>query len=85
MVVEQSMTVADVVAKAADGSLDDFLKNAVAFLIRELMEGEITAEIGAGRGEVAPEQRERYRNGYRPRGWETRVWGDRAAGPAQAV
>lgn len=73
MVVEQSMTVADVVAKAADGSLDDFLKNAVAFFVRQLMEGEITAEIGAGRGEVAPEERVTHRNGYRPRGWETRV------------
>ncbi|HET9117234.1 MAG TPA: hypothetical protein VFN75_04020 [Pseudonocardiaceae bacterium] len=41
MVVEQSMTVADVVAKAADGSLDEFLKNAVAFFVRELMESEI--------------------------------------------
>lgn len=73
MVVEQSMTVADVVAKAADGSLDDFLRNAVAFFVRELMEGEITAEVGAGRGEVAPEQRQTHRNGYRPRSWETRV------------
>ena len=73
MVVEQSMTVADVVAKAADGSLDEFLKNAVAFFVRELMESEITAEIGAARGQVAPESRETHRNGYRPRGWETRV------------
>jgi putative transposase len=73
MVVEQSMTVADVVAKAADGGLDEFLKNAVAFFVRELMEGEITAEIGAGRGVVAPESRETHRNGYRPRSWETRV------------
>lgn len=73
MVVDESMTVADVVAKAADGSLDDFLKNAVAFFVRELMESEITAEVGAGRGVVAPESRETHRNGYRPRGWETRV------------
>ena len=73
MVESQSMTVADVVAKAADGSLDGFLKNAVAFLVRELMESEISAEIGAGRGQVAPESRETHRNGYRSRGWETRV------------
>jgi transposase-like protein len=37
------------------------------------MEAEITAEIGAGLGEVAPETRLTHRNGYRPRAWETRV------------
>jgi putative transposase len=36
------------------------------------MEAEITAEIGAGRGEVSA-QRVTHRNGYRPRLWETRV------------
>ena len=40
---------------------------------RELMEAEISAEIGAELGEVAPETRVTHRNGYRPRPWETRV------------
>ena len=40
---------------------------------RELMEAEISAEIGAELGEVAPETRITHRNGYRPRPWETRV------------
>ena len=40
---------------------------------RELMEGEVSAEIGAAFGEVAPETRLTHRNGYRPRAWETRV------------
>ena len=39
---------------------------------RELMEAEISAEIGAARGEVSAERRT-HRNGYRPRPWETRV------------
>jgi hypothetical protein len=73
MVVEQSMTVADVVAQARDGRLDDFVREAVALVARELMEAEITGEIGAGRGEIAPEVRATHRNGYRPRVWETRV------------
>ena len=73
MAVEQSMTVADVVAKAADGNLEELIKSAVAFFVRELMEAEITAEVGAGRGEIAPEDRVTHRNGYRPRMWETRV------------
>ena len=37
------------------------------------MEAEISDEIGAGLGEVAPESRLTHRNGYRPRPWETRV------------
>ena len=73
MVEGQSMTVADVVAKAMDGRLEDFVKEAVALVARELMEGEISADIGAGLGEVAPEVRLTHRNGYRPRAWETRV------------
>ena len=51
----QSMTVADVVARTMDGRLEDFVREAVALVARELMEGEISAEIGAGLGEVAPE------------------------------
>jgi putative transposase len=69
----QSMTVADVVAKAMDGRLEDFVREAVALVARELMEGEVSAEIGAGLGEVAPDVRLTHRNGYRPRAWETRV------------
>ena len=69
----QSMTVADVVAKAMDGRLEDFVREAVALVARELMEGEISGEIGAALGEVAPETRLTHRNGYRPRAWETRV------------
>jgi putative transposase len=37
------------------------------------MEAEISDEIGAALGGVAPEARSTLRNGYRPRGWETRV------------
>jgi transposase-like protein len=51
----------------------DFLREAVAIVAAQLMDAEITAQIGAGRGEVAPESRSTHRNGYRSRGWETRV------------
>ena len=37
-----------------------------------LMDAEITAQIGAGHGEVSSD-RVTHRNGYRSRGWETRV------------
>jgi putative transposase len=70
----QSMTtVADVVGQVRDGRLEDMVREAVVLVTRELMEAEITAEVGAGLGEVAPESRSTYRNGYRPRAWETRV------------
>ena len=58
MVEGQSMTtVADVVAQVRDGRLEDFVREAVVLVARELMEGEISAEIGAELGEVAPERR----------------------------
>jgi putative transposase len=74
MVEVQSMTtVADVVAQVREGRLDDFVREAVVLVARELMEGEISAEVGAELGEVAPDARCTHRNGYRPRGCETRV------------
>jgi putative transposase len=69
----QSMTVADVVAQVRDGRLEDFVREAVALVARELMEVEVSDEIGAALGEVAPESRLTHRNGYRSRAWETRV------------
>jgi putative transposase len=74
MVEGQSMTtVADVVAQVRDGRLEDFVREAVVLVARELMEGEISGEIGAELGEVAPDARSTHRNGYRSRAWETRV------------
>src|ERR1700689_2159920 len=74
MVEGQSMTtVADVVAQVRDGRLEDMVREAVVLVTRELMEAEISTEVGAGLGEVAPDARVTHRNGYRPRMWETRV------------
>src|SRR6516225_2018710 len=74
MVEGQSMTtVADVVAQVRDGRLEDFVREAVVLVARELMEAEISGEIGAELGEIAPESRVTHRNGYRSRPWETRV------------
>jgi transposase-like protein len=72
MAESQSMTTAEVVARTLITEHSDFLRDAVAMVARELMEAEISGQIGAGRGEVSPE-RSTHRNGYRPRGWETRV------------
>src|SRR3984885_15208540 len=69
----QRMTVADVLAQVRDGRLEDFVKEAVVLVARELMEAEVSEQVGAELGEVAPGARATYRNGYRPRPWETRV------------
>jgi putative transposase len=66
------MTAADVVAGVLAGEHGDFVREAVALVARELMEAEVSAEVGAELGEVS-ESRVTHRNGYRPRPWETRV------------
>src|SRR5437764_9375552 len=66
------MTAADVVAKVMAGEHGDFVREAVALVAHELMEAEISLEVGAELHEVSDE-RLTHRNGYRPRPWETRV------------
>lgn len=68
----QSMTTAEVVARTLLDEHADFLREAVAMVAAQLMEAEVSAEVGARRGEVSP-GRITHRNGYRPRAWETRV------------
>jgi hypothetical protein len=63
MAEDQRMTVADVVAQARDGRLEDFVREAVGPVARELMEAEISEQIGAELGEVAPETRRRIAMG----------------------
>ena len=72
MAERQSMTTAEVVAKTLIDEHHDFLKEAVELVAAQLMEAEISGEIGAQRGEVSSE-RITHRNGNRPRAWETRV------------
>jgi putative transposase len=66
------MTTADVVGRVMAGEHGDFVREAVALVARELMEAEISVEVGAELGEVSSE-RTAHRNGYRARPWETRV------------
>ena len=49
----------------------DFLREAVRTLVQELMEIEVTRQIGAARHERTLE-RKTHRNGYRHRSWDTR-------------
>jgi putative transposase len=59
--------------RKADTADVDFLREGVRTLAQALMEVEVTAQVGAERGQRAPERRVTHRNGYRPRDWDTRV------------
>src|SRR5215216_6114659 len=72
MADRQSMTTQELVRRTLLDEHGDFLREAVAMVATQLMEAEISGEIGAGLGEVSAE-RVTHRNGYRPRAWETRV------------
>ncbi len=51
----------------------DVLRQSVEFMVRELIEAEVAAHLGAEHGERAPGRRLAQRNGYRQRQWNTRV------------
>ena len=68
----QMMTAADVALSVIGGDHGDLLRDAVALVVRELMEAEVAQLTGAQRGERSHE-RVTHLNGYRPRLWETRV------------
>jgi putative transposase len=51
----------------------DLIREAVGFLCHQIMEAEVTAQIGAGLGERAPAERATHRNGYRERRFDTRA------------
>jgi putative transposase len=58
--------------RKAEGADVDFLREGVQTLAQALMEVEVSARIGAERGQRTPE-RVTQRNGDRPRDWDTRV------------
>jgi putative transposase len=58
--------------RKAEGADVDFLREGVQTLAQALMEVEVSARIGAERGQRTPE-RVTQRNGYRPHDWDTRV------------
>jgi transposase-like protein len=68
---EQSMPVLDLLRKGEEAR-EDPLREIVRWTIQELMEAEVSAQIGAGRYERSDE-RSAQRNGYRERPWDTRV------------
>jgi transposase-like protein len=67
-----SMTATELAAKTLQSEHADVIREAVAIVVAQLMEAEISADIGAAHREVS-DSRVTHRNGYRPRLWETRV------------
>jgi Transposase, Mutator family len=72
MAEDRRMTAAQVVDKVMGSEHVDVVRESVAWLVGELMEAEVAAQIGAELGEVSSE-RVTHRNGYRPRPWQTRA------------
>jgi putative transposase len=66
-----NMDLTELLRKAETGDTD-FLREGIRLLAQQLMEAEISQLTGAERGERSPE-RVAYRNGYRPRPWDTRA------------
>jgi transposase-like protein len=68
---EESMAVSEALRKGEEPG-GDFLRELVRWTVQELMEAEVSSQIGAGRYERSAE-RLTQRNGFRPRTWDTRV------------
>jgi putative transposase len=66
------MTAAQLADKLLQDEHADVLHQSVACMARELMEADVSGQIGAELGERSLE-RTTHRNGHRPREWDTRV------------
>jgi putative transposase len=67
------MTIEEVVRKVLLEEQADVLRAAVEAVCAELMEIEVSQQIGVERGERRPDDRMTHRNGYRAREWQTRA------------
>jgi len=66
------MSLLDLIHKSEVKGDSDFLREGLKVLAQAVMELEVSAKAGADRFERS-EDRKTYRNGYRPRQWDTRV------------
>jgi putative transposase len=74
---EDRMALLDLLRKgeepaAAGSDEDDFLRRSLRWLMQQLMEADVSAQIGADRYERT-EERSTQRTGTRPRPWDTRL------------
>jgi len=71
-VTTPTMDVLDVIRKRAADSDTDFLRETLQVVLRAVMDADVSQQIGADLHEHTPD-RTAYRNGYRPRRWDTRA------------
>jgi putative transposase len=69
---EKSLSLDELVRKLMGDEHADVLRETLAWFVRELMEAEVAAQIGAGLHERSAEW-VTHRNGYRERAWQTRA------------
>jgi transposase-like protein len=66
------MDVLDVIRKHVGEADVDFLRETLQVVLHAVMDADVSQRLGAGPHEHTPE-RTGYRNGYRPRRWDTRA------------
>jgi putative transposase len=71
-VTTPTMDVLDVIRKRAEASDTDFLRDTLAVVLHAVMGADVAQQIGADLHEHTSD-RTAYRNGYRPRRWDTRA------------
>jgi len=71
-VTAPTMDVLDLIRKHAEDGDVDFLRETLAVVLHAVMDADVSQRIGAERHEHTPD-RLAYRNGYRPRRWDTRA------------
>ncbi len=67
-----TMDALDIIRKHADDADFDFLREALQVVLHAVMDADVSQQIGAALHEHTP-ARVTYRNGYRPRRWDTRA------------
>src|SRR5215217_9355291 len=72
MAERKRMTADEVVSYLLEEEGADFLRESLKWVVQQLMEAEVSDLVGAEHGERS-EDRLTYRNGYRPRRWDTRA------------
>jgi putative transposase len=72
MAEKRRMTPVELVDKVMSSEHADVVRESVAWVAAEIMEAEVSSQVGAELGEVSAE-RVTQRNGYRPRPWDTRA------------
>jgi transposase-like protein len=71
-VTTTTMDALDIIRKHADDADADFLRETLQVVLHAVMDADVSQQIGASLHERTPDRAD-YRNGYRPRRWDTRA------------